>query len=346
MATVTVVERRAPRLAERRHDTTSRSRPLPGVLSVVVPVLDEEKNIPELVRRVQAALDARIRYEIVFVDDGSCDGTAALLRGLHAVDPRIVSVHFARNFGHQVAISAGLVAAAGDAVVVMDGDLQDAPEVIPDLLDRWREGYDVVYAVRRARDAAWPKRLAYRVFYRVLNRVSQIDIPLDSGDFSLMDRRVVDVINAMPERARFVRGLRSWVGFRQTGVEVDRAARHAGRPAYTLRKLIRLALDGFVGFSYRPLQLASVFGLGVSTVALLVAATLVTLRLVHGVPLQGWTSLMVTVLFLGGVQLVSLGILGEYVGRIYDEARGRPPYVIAAVVGEGPATRLTGARRP
>lgn len=344
MATLTL-ESPPASLAERRPEALASAIALPGVLSVVVPVLDEVKNIPELVRRLGAVLDTRIRYEIVFVDDGSRDGTAALLRRLHAADSRIVAVHFARNFGHQVAISAGLMAATGDAVVVMDGDLQDAPEVIPSLLDRWREGYNVVYAVRRARDASWAKRLAYRVFYRVLNGMSQIDIPIDSGDFSLMDRRVVDVINAMPERTRFVRGLRSWVGFRQTGIEVHRPARHAGRPAYTLRKLVRLALDGFVGFSYRPLQLASVFGLGVSTVALLVALTLVTLRLVHGVPLQGWTSLMVTVLFLGGVQLISLGILGEYVGRIYDEARGRPPYVIAAVEGEAAAARLAGGRR-
>ena len=311
-------------------------------LSVVVPVLNEERNIPELVRRLTDVLRTAVAcdYEIVFVDDGSSDATPQILRRLHDDDPRVKSVHLARNFGHQTAISAGLRAAGGDAVVVMDGDLQDAPEVIPQFVSRWREGYQVVYAIRARREAAGIKGIAYKAFYRMLRRISQIDIPPDSGDFSLMDRRVVDEINRMPERARFVRGMRSWVGFRQVGVDVSRAARHAGTPKYTYARLLRLAFDGFFGFSSRPLQLASVCGLTVSAIALALAVTLVLLRIVHGIPLQGWTSLMVTMLFLGGVQLISLGILGEYVGRIYDEARGRPPYVVAAVVGE---TRLTPA---
>jgi dolichol-phosphate mannosyltransferase len=313
----------------------------PALLSVVIPVLNEERNVPEIARRLHAVLDSATAYEVIFVNDGSTDATPTLLRRLHEDDERFKSLHLARNFGHQTAISAGLRAAAGDAVVIMDGDLQDAPEVIPEFLRRWRDGYDVVYAIRSRRQAPWAKRVAYRTFYQVLHRLSQIDIPLDSGDFSLMDRRVVDEINAMPERTRFVRGLRSWVGFRQTGVEVFREARHAGQPKYTLRRLLRLALDGFFGFSYRPLQLASIFGLGVSALALLLAVTLVLLRVTSGVPLQGWTSLMVAVLFLGGVQLISLGILGEYVGRIYDEARGRPAFVVASVVGD---TRLIAAR--
>lgn len=306
-------------------------------LSVVIPVFNEERNIPELVSRLRAVLEASVDFEIVFVNDGSTDGTFELLRELFEQDKRIKAVHLARNFGHQPAISAGLHAATGDAVITMDGDLQDAPEAIPDFMKRWREGYDVVYAVRASRREPWIKLLAYKTFYRALTLISEIDIPLDSGDFSLMDRRVVDVLNAMPERARFVRGMRSWVGFRQIGVNVPREARYAGQPKYTFRRLLRLALDGFFAFSYRPLQLASLLGLGVSTLAILLAVVLIAIKLFRGVAVPGWTSIMVAVLFLGGVQLISLGILGEYVGRTYDEARARPSYIITSVMGE---TRL------
>jgi dolichol-phosphate mannosyltransferase len=307
------------------------------LLSVVIPVFNEERNISALVTRLRA-LGMEVPYELIFVNDGSTDQTREILKTLHAEDKQVKCISLARNFGHQIAISAGLRGAAGDAVVVMDGDLQDAPEVIPEFLARWQAGYEVVYAIRSQREASSIKRLAYKAFYRILRLISQIDIPPDSGDFSLMDRRVVDEINGMPERTRFVRGMRSWVGFRQIGIDVTRAARHAGDPKYTFRRLLRLAFDGFFGFSSRPLQLASIFGLGVSSVALAFAVTLILLRIFHGIPLQGWTSLMVTVLFLGGVQLISLGILGEYVGRIYDEVRGRPGYVVASVIGD---TRLT-----
>ena len=311
-----------------------------GLLSVVVPVLNEEDNIPELVRRLEAALDDGLPFDIIFVDDGSTDRTWRLLTSLHAEDPRIKSIRLARTFGHQAAISAGLRAATGDAVVVMDGDLQDAPEVLPEFVKRWLDGDDVVYAIRQSRQASWPKRVAYRVFYRLLARISAIDLPLDSGDFSLMDRRVVDVLNAMPERPRFVRGMRAWAGFRQSGVPCDRGDRFAGRTKHTYRMLLRLALDGFFGFSNKPLQLASALGITVSGVSFALALTLVFLNLVAGVPLRGTTALLLAVLFLGGVQLICLGILGEYVGRIYDEVRARPPFVVAAVVGE---TRLPAA---
>jgi dolichol-phosphate mannosyltransferase len=307
------------------------------LLSVVIPVLDEEENVVELAARLTAALEGHIAFEIVFVDDGSTDRTPVILQELHRADGRVKALHLTRNFGHQAAISAGLHAAAGDAVVVMDGDLQDAPEVLPEFVASWQRGYDVVYAVRERRPESWLKRVAYKAFYRLLARLSRIDVPLDSGDFSLMDRRVVDALNAMPERTRFVRGMRSWSGFRQIGVPVARDARHAGRPKYTYRKLVRLALDGFFAFSYRPLQVASGLGLLVSSVAFLLAVFLVFLKIVHGIPLQGWTSLIVTTLFLGGVQLICLGILGEYIGRIYDEVRGRPTFVVAAVTGK---TRL------
>jgi dolichol-phosphate mannosyltransferase len=304
-------------------------------LSVVIPVLNEELNVRELVCRLCAALESLgISFEIVFVNDGSTDRTGDLLRELHAEDKRVKSIHMARNFGHQAAISAGLRVSAGDAVVVMDGDLQDSPEFVEALLAKWREGWDVVYAIRVRRAGSRLKAACYRMFYRLLGTISQISIPLDSGDFSLMDRRVVDVVNSMPERTRFVRGLRSWAGFRQVGLEVPREARWAGTAKYTFGRLLRLALDGFFAFSYRPLQLASFLGMMVSGLSIVLAVLLVVLKIVHGIPLLGWTSLMVAVLFLGGVQLISLGILGEYVGRIYDEARGRPPYVIAEVVGE------------
>ncbi|HUM16414.1 MAG TPA: glycosyltransferase family 2 protein [Candidatus Nitrosotalea sp.] len=308
------------------------------MLSIVVPVFNEERNVPELVNRLRQVLaSAGIPFEVIFVDDGSTDRTAEILAALHGEDDRIKAVHLARNFGHQAAISAGLRAAGGDAVVVMDGDLQDSPETLPVFLERWQAGYDVVYAVREHRTESWPKRLGYRVFYRLLARISQIDIPLDSGDFSLMSRSVVDVLNAMPERTRFVRGMRSWAGFRQIGVPHRRGPRFAGEAKYTYRRLVRLAVDGFLSFSYRPLQLASLFGVVVSTLALALAIGLVVLKLTHGIPLVGWTSLMVAVLFMGGVQLICVGILGEYVGRIYEESRGRPPYLVARVVGK---TRL------
>ena len=308
-----------------------------GTLSVIVPVLNEEGNIAELVRRLKAALDGGLPFDVIFVDDGSTDRTPQILRALHAEDPRIKAIHLTRTFGHQASISAGLQAATGDAVVVMDGDLQDAPEVVPQFVTRWLDGDDVVYAIRQTRRASWRKRTAYHLFYRLLVRISAIDLPLDSGDFSLMDRRVVDVLNTMPERTRFVRGMRGWVGFRQSGVPCARADRFAGTTKHTYGTLVRLALDGFFGFSYKPLQLASVFGSAVSVAAFLIALVIVFLRIVHGFPLHGWTSLIVAVLFLGGVQLICLGILGEYVGRIYDEVRARPPFVIATVVGD---TRL------
>jgi glycosyltransferase involved in cell wall biosynthesis len=308
-----------------------------GLLSVIVPVLNEEDNIAELVRRLKAALDDGLPFDIIFVDDGSTDRTWRLLKSLHAEDPRIKSIRLARTFGHQAAISAGLRAATGDAVVVMDGDLQDAPEVVPEFVKRWLDGDDVVYAIRQSRQASWPKRVAYHVFYRLLARISAIDLPLDSGDFSLMDRRVVDVLNAMPERPRFVRGMRGWVGFRQSGVPCDRGDRYAGRTKHTYRMLVRLALDGFFGFSNKPLQLASALGIAVSGVSFALALALVSLKLVAGVPLHATTALLLAILFLGGVQLICLGILGEYIGRIYDEVRARPPFVVAAIVGE---TRL------
>src|SRR5438093_3263582 len=312
------------------------------MVSIVVPVLNEEQNLRELAQRVRKALEPEgVSFELIFVDDGSTDETPLVLGQLHALDPRVKVVRLSRNFGHQAAISMGLAAAGGDVVVMMDGDLQDPPEMLPALLARWREGYDVVYAIRTRRVESWVKQLAYKIFYRVLARISQIDMPLDSGDFSLMTRRVVDVINALPEHMRFVRGMRSWAGFRQIGVEQTRGPRHAGRAKYTYGKLMRLAVDGIIASSYRPLQIASIFGILVSGAAFLLAIGLIMLKLTHGIPLVGWTSLIVAILFMGGVQLVCVGILGEYIGRIYEETRGRRPSVVDRVLGD---TRLPPAR--
>jgi len=311
-----------------------------STVSVVVPVFNEEATLDALVARLERALEgAGLDYEVVFVNDGSRDRSAEMLRAHHARNPRLKCIMLSRNFGHQVAVTCGLDHAQGDAVVVMDGDLQDPPEVLPGLIARWRDGFDVVYAVRRRRKEGWAKVLAYKAFYWVLHRVSYLDIPLDSGDFSLMDRRVVDLLATMPERNRFVRGLRTWVGLRQTGFEYERDARYAGESKYSFTKLLRLAFDGLVSYSFAPLRLVSNLGMLVSLSALLYMVYLLAARLFGDLTIQGWTSTVVIVLFLGGIQLLSLGIIGEYIGRIFDEVKQRPQYVIGDSLGVGPSRR-------
>jgi dolichol-phosphate mannosyltransferase len=311
-----------------------------STVSVVVPVFNEEATLDALVARLEHALEgAGLDYEVVFVNDGSRDRSAEMLRAHHARNPRLKCIMLSRNFGHQVAVTCGLDHAQGDAVIVMDGDLQDPPEVLPGLIARWRDGFDVVYAVRRRRKEGWAKVLAYKGFYWVLHRVSYLDIPLDSGDFSLMDRRVVDLLAAMPERNRFVRGLRTWVGLRQTGFEYERDARYAGESKYSFTKLLRLAFDGLVSYSFAPLRLVSNLGMLVSLSALLYMVYLLAARLFGDMTIQGWTSTVVIVLFLGGIQLLSLGIIGEYIGRIFDEVKQRPQYVIGDSLGVGPSRR-------
>jgi dolichol-phosphate mannosyltransferase len=303
------------------HTRTSTGRP---ALSVVVPVFDEEPVIPALVERLGRTLDGmRIEAEVLLVDDGSRDGTWDEVARAHAADPRFVGLALSRNFGHQVAVSAGLAEARGGAVLVMDGDLQDPPEAIPALWARYREGFDVVYAIRASRPEGLLKRLAYRGFYRLLGLAVPIPIPRDAGDFGLMSRRVVDLIKAMPERRRYVRGLRAWVGFRQAGVPINRAARHSGRPKYTFKKLLGLAVDGLVGFGEGPLRPVGVVG----AVAILLAAA-------GGVGGGGgWAWVGLGLLFFGGVQLLSTAIVGEYVARILQEVNGRPLYVARARLG-------------
>jgi len=303
-------------------------------LSVVIPIFNEEETLAALFARLSAALIATGEsFEVIFVNDGSRDGSERMLREFHSRDPRFKSIHFSRNFGHQTAITCGFDHARGQAVVAMDGDLQDPPEVLPDLIARWREGYEVVYAVRQKRKEGLLKRSAYKGFYWLLRKVSYLDIPLDSGDFSLIDRRVVDLLASMPERNRFVRGLRTWVGFRQVGYEYAREARFAGQSKYNLAKLFKLAFDGLVSYSYVPLRLVSNVGLLVSASALVYMGYLLLARLFGGTPIEGWTSTVVIVLFLGGVQLLSLGVIGEYVGRIFEEVKQRPHYVVRERVG-------------
>lgn len=298
-------------------------------ISVVVPLYDEQENLAELHRRLTAVLDdLDLPAEIVLVDDGSRDATPRMIQTLAARDPRLVPVHLSRNFGHQAAVSAGIDRARGRAVVVMDADLQDPPEILPDLLRLWREGNDVVYAVRRKRKENLLKRFAYASFYRLLGAIGDHDIPRDAGDFCLMDRRVVEAMKAMPERVRFVRGLRSFVGFRQVGLEYDRPGRAAGETKYTLSKLVRLAVDGLVSFSGRPLRLVTYLGLVTALCALGLTVWVVTDALSNRSTPRGWASTVVVVLFMGSVQLLSLGIIGEYLRLIFLEAKGRPSYIV------------------
>jgi dolichol-phosphate mannosyltransferase len=299
------------------------------LLSIVVPLFNEELNVDQLYRRLTRSLDPLgAPYELVFVDDGSRDATPRILDEMQERDPRVVVIHLSRNFGHQPAVSAGLDHARGRAVIVMDGDLQDPPEVLPQFIRRWEEGFDVVYAVRQKRKERALKRLGYFAFYRIMNAISDLDIPLDSGDFCLMDRRVVDALNGLPERMRFVRGLRTFVGFRQTGIAYERAAREAGRPKYTFRALVGLAINGLVSFSSYPLRLLTYVGIGTAGLAAgLTVWVFVDAFSTHSAP-RGWASVLVAVLFMGSVQMIGLGIVGEYIRLIFLESKGRPFYIV------------------
>jgi glycosyltransferase involved in cell wall biosynthesis len=279
--------------------------------------------------------------EILFVDDCSYDGSHELLLELQRRDPRCKVIRLARNFGHQIAISAGLDFALGDAVIVMDADLQDPPEVVPDLLARWREGYEVVYAVREDRAGeAWLKRKTAAWFYRVLRRLASVNMPVDVGDFRLVDRRALDAFRSMRERRRYVRGMFSWVGFRQTGVVYRRPERFAGEPKYSFSKSLRLAVDGIVSFSNAPLRLALVWGFFFSVVSFFVGVFAIVAKLAGAFVVPGWASIFVVVSFLGGIQLMLMGMMGLYIGRIYEEVKARPLYIIRETHGLGPERTL------
>src|SRR5580700_6608941 len=306
------------------------------LLSVVVPCHNEEEVLRETNHRLFAALDKiPMQLEIIYVDDGSTDSTAEILRDLQTGDPRIRVIRFSRNFGHQMAITAGIEHASGDAVVLIDADLQDPPEVILDFIDKWMDGFDVVYGVRTERDGESAfKLLTAKYFYRFIGKLSDTEIPLDTGDFRLMDRTVVDALLSMPERDRFVRGMVSWLGFSQAAVPYRRAARAAGVTKFSLFKMLRFATDGIVSFSILPLRLATWVGFAASGVALLGVLITVVERLmgVQGL-VKGWASILVAILFIGGVQLICMGIIGEYIGRIYGESKRRPLYVVRERMG-------------
>jgi glycosyltransferase involved in cell wall biosynthesis len=306
------------------------------MISIVVPIFDEIEILPELHRRLSAVADRLGEaVELVFVDDGSGDGSAAWLDDAAAKDPRVGVVHFSRNFGHQPACSAGLEAARGDAVVLMDGDLQDPPEVIPDFVKAWKGGAEVVFAKRRARDEGLLRGAAYRAFYGVFRRLSEFPIPLDAGVFGLMDRRALDAFLRLEERSRFIPGMRAWVGFRQEQVLYDREKRAAGEPKQDFRRLFRYAFDGITSFSYRPLRVATLLGFAVSGFALLYLIRVLVFWFlgVDQEVFKGYNTLAVSILFLGGVQLLTIGVLGEYVARIYEEAKRRPLFLVRSRTG-------------
>jgi polyisoprenyl-phosphate glycosyltransferase len=299
-------------------------------LSIIIPIYNEEENLPELYRRLKAvAGGTEYAWETIFVNDGSRDRSLEILKDLAKTESTVKIISFSRNFGHQAAISAGIDHAGGDAVVVMDGDLQDPPELIPDLSAKWREGFEVVYAQRETREKESRLKILFAFcFYRLIKRITKIDIPVDAGDFRLLDRRVADALKRLPEKQRFLRGLVAWTGFRQVGVKFKRPERFAGEPKYSFRKSLDLALVGITSFSFVPLRLATYLGFLIAGLSFVYALYIIYLKFYTDQVIQGWTSLMVAVLFLGGIQLITLGILGEYVGRISEELKQRPSYII------------------
>lgn len=305
-------------------------------VSVVVPCFDEEAVLPAAVQRLLALAEGAKDYEFefIFVDDGSTDSTLIFLRDLAQTDARIRVLTFARNFGHQIAVSAGIDAASGQCVVLIDADLQDPPEVVLGMLEKWEEGFDVVYGVRKSRPGETRfKRASASVFYRFLNRMSDVSIPNDTGDFRLMDRAVVDVLKAMPEKHRFVRGMVAWTGFRQYALPYERDARMAGVSKYPLKKMIKFASDGIISFSSKPLRIATNIGLLASALAIIGIVYVFALRVFTSIWVEGWTAIMIAVLFFGGVQLISLGVIGEYLGRVYEESKKRPLYIVRERIG-------------
>ena len=302
-------------------------------VSLAIPVFNEEAVVPELVRRTTAVLDSIPGgpHEIVVVDDGSSDNTLELLEKAAEKDARIVLVALSRNFGHQTALGAALDQVSGDVAVLLDGDLQDPPEAVPNLLDWYRQGYDVVYVRRTNRKESWWLRACYYLFYRLLAALSSVQLPLDAGDFGLISRRVITEMRRMPEQHRYLRGLRTWVGFRQIGIPMERSARHAGRTKYSPLKLLKLASDGIFAFSIAPLRAAAVLGAGAIGISFLFALYSLYAKFWMHSP-QGFTALILTVMFFSGLNLFFLGIIGEYVGRVYEETKGRPHYVVLKII--------------
>lgn len=311
------------------------------MISVVIPCYNEDEVLNRLYERVTAAAEKWDEpFEVIVVDDGSGEKTWDMICNIHKCDPRWKAIQLSRNFGHQIAVSAGMYHSRGDCIVIIDGDLQDPPEEIERFISKWREGYEVVYAIRTKRKENLLKRFCYAVFYRILDRVTTTSIPLDAGDFCLMDRKVVDLLNNMQEANRFVRGLRSWVGFRQTGLTYERDSRWAGKPKYTFRKLVKLGLNGILSFSYAPIRLVTYFGFTVALLSFLGVIFTLFQRIFLGYfrsiglePVPGFATIVIAILFIGGVQLISLGVIGEYIGRIYDEVKRRPLWISRQSLG-------------
>lgn len=299
-------------------------------VSVIVPVYNEEGTIPEMAKRLCDVLDEiEEPSEIIFINDGSRDASMELVKGLCQKNSRIKAVAFSRNFGHQIAVTAGLDHCNGDCAIIIDADLQDPPELIPEMIGKWNQGYEVVYAKRiRRQGESFLKRATASAFYRIVKKMTNIDIPVDTGDFRLIDRRVVDALKAMPERNRFVRGMVSWLGFRQTGIEYTRHERFSGSSHYPMARMLKFAITGITSLSYIPLQLATWFGFIVSGASFLYGLYALYLKYFTDKTIQGWTSLMMVIVFLGGIQLITLGIIGEYIGRMYEEIKQRPVYVV------------------
>ncbi len=298
--------------------------------SIIAPIYNEIGNLPELYRRVNETMEKTGEpWELLMVDDGSTDGSTNEIRKLALLDEHVKPVIFARNFGHQIAVTAGLDYSRGQAVVIIDSDLQDPPEVILDMIAKWKEGYEVVFAQRTEREGeTWFKLFTASLFYRLIYRITDVDIPMDTGDFRLLDRKVVDVMVQMRERHRFLRGMSSWVGFKQTGVTYKRASRYSGVTKYPFRKMFKFASDAITSFSYFPLQVASYLGFLSAGLSIIAIPVVIILRIIGLHAFIGQATTLIAVLFLGGVQLISLGILGEYIGRLYDEAKGRPLYIV------------------
>lgn len=298
--------------------------------SIIAPIFNERENLPVLYPRIKAVMDSTGEpWELILVDDGSTDGSTDIMRELAKQDARVRPVIFARNFGHQVAVTAGLDYSLGQTVTIIDADLQDPPEVILELIEKWKEGYEVVFAVRAEREGeSWFKLFTASLFYRMIYRITDVDMPMDAGDFRLLDRKVVNVMNQMRERHRFLRGMSAWVGFKQVGVNYKRAARFAGETKYPFKKMLKLAINAVTGFSYFPLQVATYMGFISAGLSIISIPIVIALRIWGHQQLLGQATTLITVLLLGGVQLISLGILGEYIGRLYDEAKGRPLYIV------------------
>lgn len=303
-------------------------------LSVIVPILNEERVLGEFFKRLENALITTCKnYEVIFIDDGSMDSSLDILKGFTKRNINIKIVSLSRNFGHQIALTVGLKFSSGDTAIMMDADLQDPPEIIPKFIEKWKEGYKIVYGIRKEREEGILKKLAYKLFYRFLRIMSKTNIPLDSGDFSLIDRRIIDLLNSMPEKARFLRGLRSWMGFKQIGVEYNRDRRYAGKPKYTLTKLFKLAFSGLISFSEFPLILISVIGTLIAIASLGYGTYIVLKRIMSGGTVIGWHTIVASITFLGGVQLLILGLIGAYITKIFDEIKQRPLFIIDQIIG-------------